>query len=141
MWTCPDCNQQFVRSNQSHSCNEKTLADFLKGKSDHTRMLFDYCIEQLRQIGPFELHPAKTRISFAAGIRFGAVHQLGKNFIDLVFYFDQPYRDNLCFHKIAQVPGEQQFNHYFRMLLPEDLNEEVRSYFKLALDGAQRKKG
>jgi hypothetical protein len=138
MWICPGCKQKFVRDNQSHSCNEKTLSDFLNGKSEHTRMLFDYFITEFRSMGDFDLHPAKTMISFAAGIRFGRIHQLGKNFIDVCFYFDKAYEDNLCFHKIAQVPGEQQFNHYFRMYQPEDLNEEVRGYMQLALKNARK---
>lgn len=140
MWTCPKCQQKFVRDNQSHSCNEKTLSDFLAGKSEHTRMLFDYFIEQFRALGDFDLHPAKTRISFARRVRFGCIHQLGKNFIDICFYFDQPYMDNFCFHKIAQVPGQEQYNHYCRLHQTEDLNEEVLSYMQLALDKAGEKK-
>jgi hypothetical protein len=52
----------------------------------------------------------------------------------VVFAFEQCYSDNLCFQKIAQVPGDaKQFNHHFRMHRKEDVNEEVKRFMKLAL--------
>jgi Domain of unknown function (DUF5655) len=132
MWTCPVCNQQFVKTNQSHSCKDKTLQDFLEGKSEHTRDLFDYFIKQYKTIGDISVHPTKSMIAIAAKARIAYITQLGKNFIDVVFPFKQSYDDNLCFIKIKPVPGSDDYNHYFRMCYKEDLNEEVRKYMKLA---------
>jgi hypothetical protein len=133
MWTCPACGQQFVNTNQIHSCNDKVLADFLKGKSTHTLSLFWHFVEKYQQLGNVTIHPTKSMIAFAAATRIAYVIRLGKDFVDIVFPFDQPYRDNLCFHKIAQVPGSQQFNHHFRMCSVEDVNKEVLKYMKLTL--------
>ena len=71
-------------------------------------------------------------IAIASKTRIAYVIQLGKNFMDVVFPFDKPYPDNLCFRKIAQVPGQQQFNHHFRMMNTEDLNAEIKNFMKLA---------
>jgi hypothetical protein len=49
-----------------------------------------------------------------------------------VFPFKQEYHDNLCFKKVGQIPGQNQFNHHFRMLAVEDLNEEVISFMQKA---------
>ena len=62
--------------------------------------------------------------------------RLGKNFTDVTFPFTKPYNDNLCFIKIAQVPGQQQFNHHFRMYSKEDVNDEVLRFMKLAYTAA-----
>ena len=92
-------------------------------------------------MGGFVLHPAKSRISFAARIRFGYVVQLGKNFIDVVLQFNEPFSDTLCFHKVAQVPESNIYNHYFRLYQPEDLSEELRGYLIMAYKrGSQKKK-
>ena len=64
--------------------------------------------------------------------RIAWVTQSGKNFIHVVFPFRQAYPDNLCFQKIAQVPGQQQFNHHLRMLNKDDLNGEVMRFMKMA---------
>src|SRR5258706_10494324 len=134
MWTCPLCGQQFVNNNQSHSCADKVLSDFLKGKSDHTLSLFWYFTDCFQQIGKVTIHPTKTMIAFAAKTRIAFVTRLGKDFIDIVFPFKEPYNDNLCFQKIARVPASQQFNHHFRMYATEDVNEEVQLFMKLAYD-------
>ena len=132
MWICPLCNQQFVKNNQLHSCGDKVLADFVKGKSEHTLSLFRAFTEQYQLIGRVTVHPTKSMIAFAATTRMAYITRLGKDFIDMVFPFAKPYHDNLCFYKIAQVPGTQQFNHHFRMCQTGDLNEEVISFMKLA---------
>jgi len=113
---------------------EPELKEFLKGKSEFTVALFWHFAETYQKMGKVSIHPAKTMIGFAARIRMAYVIRLGKNFVDVVFMFDQPYSENLCFHKIAQVPGTRQFNHHFRMMRKEDLNAEVKKFMKMALE-------
>jgi len=134
MWTCPLCNQTFVNTNQVHSCRDKELSDFLDGKTPHTINLFSHLVSEYRQIGNITLHPAKSMISFAGRTRFAYIIQLGKNFIDVVFPFKEAYADNLCFNKIKQVQGSNDYNHHFRMYFIDDVNDEVRKYMKLAYD-------
>ncbi len=112
---------------------EKELQSFLSGKSEYTLALFDHFINEFQKIGPITIHPAKTMIGIAnSQKRVVYITQLGKNFIHVVFPFKEPYVDNLCFQKIAQVPGDMQFNHHFRMLQKEDVNEEVLEFMRLA---------
>jgi hypothetical protein len=138
MWICPNCQQQFLNKNQYHSCNERTVEDFLKGKSVHTVELYNYFIEEYQKIGEFVLHPAKSRIAFAGKTRFGYIHRLGKDFLDVSLTFDKPYRDNLCFYRIGEVPGGKIFQHYLRIYSKDDINKEVRKYMKLALHHSSR---
>lgn len=140
MWTCPLCDQKFVKQNHPHSCNEKSVEDFLSGKSVHTVGLFHFFIDEYRKIGDFVLHPAKSRIAFAAKIRFGYIHRLGKDFLDVVLTFNQAHHDNLCFYRIGEVPGGKYYQHYLRIMQKEDVNEEVRGFMKLALEFGNRKR-
>lgn len=114
----------------------KTIAEFLSGKSQHTIELFEHFIEKYNTIGLIEVSAAKTMIGISnTHKRIAWITQPGKNFIHIVFPFKVPHPDNLCFIKIAQVPGyTKQFNHHFRMLHKEDINEEVKYYMKLAYD-------
>ena len=132
MWTCPLCSRDFIKNNQPHSCNEKTLDDFLKGKSAHTIELFNHFIKEYKHIGDISVHPTKSMIAIADKTRFAYITQLGKDFMDVVFPFKKPYDDNLCFIKIKPVPGSNDYNHHFRMCFKEDINEEVKHYMKLA---------
>src|SRR5215216_2464599 len=105
----------------------KTIEDFFAGKPAVTRELYDHFIKQFKSIAAVTIHPAKSMIGIATTRkRIAYVTQFGKNFIHVVFPFEKAYTDNLCFQKIAQVPGDsKQFNHHFRMLLKDDVNAEV----------------
>ncbi|RYD89015.1 MAG: hypothetical protein EOP54_26295 [Sphingobacteriales bacterium] len=112
------------------------LNSFLTGKPAHTLMLFNHFVDAYKKVGNVTLHPAKTMIGITnSRKRIAWITQLGKNFIHVVFPFKQAYNDNLCFQKIAQVPGEEQYNHHLRIFNIEDINEEVVSFMKLAYEG------
>jgi hypothetical protein len=111
---------------------------FLNGKSDYTLGLFQHFVDEFQKMGKVELHPTKTMIALGnPDKRIAWVTQLGKNFIHVVFPFKQLYPDNFCFKKMAQVPGSNQYNHHFRMLYKEDINEEILRYMHLAYHNEQ----
>jgi hypothetical protein len=117
--------------------NNTTVEDFLAGKPGDTQALFHHFIKEYSKLGTITLHPAKTMIGIAnAHRRIAWITQLGKNFIHVVFPFQKPYPDNLCFQKIAQVPGDEQYNHHFRMYYKEDVNEEVIQFMKMAYENS-----
>ncbi|MES2679639.1 MAG: DUF5655 domain-containing protein [Bacteroidota bacterium] len=112
---------------------DQQIEDFLNGKSEHTLMLYRHFLSEFNKIGEIQLHSTKTMIGIATHQKNIAwITQLGKNFIHVVFPFKKAYAENLCFQKIAQVPGTNQFNHHFRMLFVEDINKEVIAFMKMA---------
>ena len=115
---------------------DNDLSTFLTGKSEQTLSLFNHFINEYQKLAPITIHPAKTMIGIAnLHRRIAWITQLGKNFIHVVFPFKQEYTDNLCFQKIAQVPGDsQQFNHHFRMYNVDDVNEEVLGFMRMAFE-------
>lgn len=111
------------------------LAAFLKGQSELALQLFDHFMKEYKKIGNVTPHAAKTMIGVSNGNKRVAWITFGKSFMHVVFPFKQAYPDNLCFQKIAQVPGDaKQYNHHFRMLATEDVNEEVLGFMKWAYD-------
>jgi hypothetical protein len=116
--------------------DQNALSAFLTGKSETSLALFDHFVNEFTKLAPITLHPAKTMISISNGNkRIAWVTQFGKSFLHVVFPFRQPYNDNLCFQKIAQVPDDnKQYNHHFRMLQTDDVNDEVREFMKKAMN-------
>jgi hypothetical protein len=114
----------------------QSIGSFLAGKTAYACQLAEHFIAEYNEIGKVTVHPAKTMIGIATSRkRVAYITQIAKNFIHVVFPFEQPYPDNLCFQKIAQVPGDQkQFNHHFRMLAKEDVNDEVRKFMRMAYE-------
>jgi hypothetical protein len=121
---------------QTSSDKDPTIQEFLSGKSEQTIELFNHFVNEFLKIGKVTLHPAKTMIGVATPRkRIAWITQLGKNFIHIVIPFEKPYVENLCFQKIAQVPGDaMQFNHHLRIYSKDDLNEEVKQFMRVALE-------
>lgn len=114
---------------------DQNISHFLAGKSEHTLMLYYHFVNEFKKIGNITVKPTKTMIGISnSNKRIAWVTQIGRNFIHVVFPFKQPYEDNLCFQKVGQVPGSNQFNHHFRMLNMDDLNEEVLEFMRLAYE-------
>jgi hypothetical protein len=122
--------------NKYNTDDPQQLANFLTGKPEQSLLLFDHFISEYQKLAPVTVHPAKTMIGIAnPQHRIAWVTQFGKSFLHVVFPFKQPYEDNLCFQKIAQVPDDnKQFNHHFRMLQKEDVNDELRKFMLIAYD-------
>ncbi|WP_118975264.1 DUF5655 domain-containing protein [Taibaiella koreensis] len=108
---------------------------FLAGKPAYSLALLDHFLEAFPGLGPVTLHATKTMIGISNGIHpIAWITQLGKQFLHVVLPFPEPHTDNLCFQKIAQVPGQQQYNHHLRLLHPDDINEEVIRFLRLAYE-------
>jgi hypothetical protein len=132
MWECPLCNRNFKNTNQRHFCGDKSVADFLAGKTSSSLELFDQLISKFEEIGPIKLYATKSMIVIASELKFAYIINLGKSFIDIVFPFKKLYEDNLCFRKMGQVPGSNDYNHHLRIMNEDDINEEVFEFMKKA---------
>jgi len=137
MWTCPKCKHQFFNKNQSHSCGDYTVDDFLKGKSVKSIELFHYFIGEYHKIGPFELHPVKTRVALLTKIRFCSVNKIGPNYIDIHLVLTELFEDNTCFYKIDNL-ANRFFVHHARLYDENDITSELRSYMKKAYEVGNR---
>lgn len=138
MWTCPKCKHRFYNKNQSHSCGNYTVADFLKGQTEKAIDLFNDFVAEYRKIGEFELHPVKTRVALLRKMRFCSINKLGKDFIDVHFVLTQPYEDNSCFYRIENL-ANRFFVHHLKIHERKNINAEVRKYMRLAYDIGNRK--
>ncbi|MGY3212312.1 DUF5655 domain-containing protein [Mucilaginibacter sp. HD30] len=109
------------------------IFQFLTGKSAYTLGLYHHFLNEFEKIGEISVEATKTMIGISNGHkRIAWITQLGKNFIHVVFPMREPYHDNLCFQKVAQVPGSNQFNHHLRILNMDDVNEEVLGFMRIA---------
>lgn len=131
MWTCPQCGHRFYNVNQSHSCGDYTVENFLSGKNPAAVTLFHAFIEAYREIGPFELHPVKTRVALLTQMRFCSINKIGKDHIDVHFVLTQPYDNNACFYKIDNL-ADRFFVHHLKIYAVADINAEVKKYMLLA---------
>jgi len=73
MWTCPKCERAFANRNQVHTC--AALGDLdrhFAGAAPAVRDTFDRVLDAVRELGPFDVLPEKTRIALHARMSFAA---------------------------------------------------------------------
>jgi hypothetical protein len=138
MWTCPKCKHKFYNKNQSHSCGNYTVDDFLRGKTEKAISLFNHFLAEYRKLGGFELHPVKTRVALLTKMRFCSINKIGKDFIDVHFVMTESHHDNLCFYRIENL-GNRFFVHHLKIHDKADVTGEVKKFMKLARDTGNRK--
>lgn len=131
MWTCNKCGHKFYNKNQSHSCGNYSLDDFLKNKTEKAIGLFHHFIFEYKKLGHFEIHPVKTRVALLTKMRFCSINKIGKDFIDVHFVLTQPFNDNHCFHKIENL-SNRFFIHHLKLYCKSDINREVKKFMQLA---------
>ena len=73
LWTCPECGRGFANRNQAHACGRHDLEAHFAGKPPEIRALFDAVVAAIRDIGPVEILPEKTRIAFHVRMSFAQV--------------------------------------------------------------------
>jgi hypothetical protein len=129
MWVCPKCKQRFVNTSQSHSCGSYSVENFLKNKSDHGVALFKAFLRAYDSIGPYTLHPVKTRVALLTKMRFASVNRIGTKFLSghLVLTTAQPPE---LFHRIDNL-NNRYFVHHFKIYTAKDLLP-LKKYFKMA---------
>ena len=138
MWICPNCRHKFFNKNQSHSCGNYTIDDFLDGKSDKAVGLFEFFLSEYRKIGAFELHPVKTRVALLTKMRFCSINRIGADYIDVHFVLTEEHNDRSLFRRIDNL-GDRFFIHHLRIRRKSDIDSEVRKYMMLAYAVGNRK--
>ena len=137
MWTCPKCNHQFYNKNQSHSCGSYSVDDLLADKPEGSIALFHTFINAYRQIGPFQLHPVKTRVALLTQMRFCAINKICRDYIDVHLVLTQTFDDALCFYKIDNL-ANRFFVHHFRLYSIADVTDELKKYMTMAYEIGKR---
>jgi hypothetical protein len=85
-WTCPRCGAPFANANASHSCVSIDVASHFAQADPAVRAAFDRLLELASLDGPVSVVAQKTRIVFAAPMRFLAVQVRRDRLIGHVFH-------------------------------------------------------
>ncbi|HYM52877.1 MAG TPA: DUF5655 domain-containing protein [Candidatus Dormibacteraeota bacterium] len=71
MWTCPDCGREFVTAKVWHSCMpRRELQEILAGRPAGLIAAYHRLEALIRELGPVQVEPLKTRIGLKAGSTF-----------------------------------------------------------------------
>jgi hypothetical protein len=140
VWTCSVCGRTFANRNQSHACGGLVpLDEHFAGREPAVRDTFDRVLAAVREIGPVTVLPEKTRIALHVRMSFAALFPRRRwldGHVVLARRLDSPR-----FRRI-ETYSPRNVVHLFRLLGPDDVDAEVRSWLAQAYEvGAQRHLG
>ena len=99
--------------------------------------LFNFFLSEYRKIGPFKLHPVKTRIALLTKMRFCSINKIRTDHIDIHLVLTGLYEDNTCFYKINNL-ANRFFVHHARIYDKNDINDELKKYMAMAYEVGNR---
>jgi hypothetical protein len=84
------------------------------GKTGEAVALFNYFLREYETIGPYTLHPVKTRVALLTRIRFASVNRLGRNFLNGHLVLVTRHSSPLVSIKVENL-NDRFFVHHFRL--------------------------
>lgn len=138
MWRCPECNRTFANRNQSHACARLgELERHFARAAPAVRATFDCILAAVRNQGPVEVLPEKTRIALHVRMSFAAImprrHWLAGHLV-LARRIDSPR-----FLRVQTV-SVRNVVHVFRLACPAEVDQEFTAWLAEAYQvGAQQR--
>jgi hypothetical protein len=126
LWTCADCGRPFARPKHPHSCVRATVEEFLAGRTDAERALF----EALRAACPGTLAPAKTRVGFQRERIHAAANGWGRGALRAHVVLRRRVDDP----RFRIEPVGDVFVHHFVLRAPEDADDALRALLREAYE-------
>lgn len=113
-----------------HSCGRYSVSKFLTGKSQQAISLFEHFSALVRECGPVQIAPAKTRIGFQVRMIFAAVNKLSDHGLDAHVVLTRRL-EGPRFNRIETM-SPKCFVHHFSVRSLSELDEEVKSWLREA---------
>lgn len=129
LWRCEQCGREFANRNQSHACGRHDLEHHFANKPLAIRALFDAVVAAIRDIGPVDVLPEKTRIAFHVRMSFAQVTPR-RAWLDGHVVLARR-RESPRFRRIETFSPRNHL-HAFRLTSVEDIDEEFREWLREA---------
>jgi hypothetical protein len=111
-----------------HACGPYSVEQFLEGKGDQARELFDEFERLIVACGPYEVAPAKTRVAFVGRVRFAGVNSISDRGMTIAFGLSRPLRHPRI-RKIEDYGGGW-YGHWMRIASPTELDDELLGWLR-----------
>jgi hypothetical protein len=81
----PEVREEVRRPQHVARLRAYSVEQFLDGKGDRARELFDAFERLIAKCGPYEVAPAKTRVAFMGRVRFAGVNSISYRGMTIAF--------------------------------------------------------
>jgi Domain of unknown function (DUF5655) len=132
LWTCPRCGAKFVTPHMWHGCGAYSVDGFFEGKPPRLRELYGAWVALVREFGPFDQVPTKSRIAFMVRVRFAGVARLRRDALVCGFWLKREI-SSPRFTKVEHL-GRSNWVYQFVLRDEAELDDEVRGWIREAYE-------
>ncbi len=137
LWRCPECGRTFAAPRQTHTCAAlATVDEMFVGCAASVRATFDRVLDVVRELGPVDVLPEKTRIALHVRMSFAALMPR-RRWLDGHVVLDRRI-DSDRFRRV-EVYSPRNVLHAFRLVSPQDVDDEVASWLRDAYRVGQQR--
>lgn len=123
-WTCPRCDREFGRANQSHTCLPGGTVDAaLAGHEPRLRAIYDAIASHLRSLGPVHEDAVAVGVFLKRDRKLAEVRPRSRD-VSLALYLPRPVRDRRI--ATAGGAGASRVVHILLLRDAEDVDDWVR---------------
>lgn len=133
-WTCPRCDREFGRVNQSHVCVPgSTVADTFAGPAARWRPIYDAIAEHVRGLGPVHQDAVKVGVFLKHRKTFAQVRPKARA-LSLSLFLPRPVDDERVSRQMRVAAGR--FVHFVKLTDVAEVDDQVRHWLTEAYDAA-----
>jgi hypothetical protein len=130
-WVCPRCGAPFANANASHSCVTVDVDAHFAAAEPAVRQAFDRLVELLGSDGTMAVIAQKTRIVFAAPMRFMAVQVRRDRLAGHVFH-ERAVENAVVTDIVPDAYGSGLFMHRLSIRNAEELDARFAAFVREA---------
>jgi hypothetical protein len=125
-WTCPNCERQFGKRNQSHECAPAmTLDEYFSTGPERERPIFDAVMGHLDTVGDVYVEPVSVGIFLRRTRKFAQLRPM-RDWVALSFSLRRKVTHPRIRRKVIEYHGW--YHHVANIADPSDLDDDIRGW-------------
>jgi Domain of unknown function (DUF5655) len=132
-WTCPNCDREFARTGQSHTCVPGgTVADTFRERPDQ-RAIYERMMEHIATLGPVHVDAVKVGVFLMSDRKFAEIRPRPRGL--LVYLMLSRAVDHPRALRSERIAANRMWS-TLRLTDPSEVDDELLEWITLAYDEA-----
>jgi hypothetical protein len=131
-WTCPRCDREFQRAQQSHTCLPGNSVDAtFRDRPPEQRAIYDAIAKYLKSLGPFHADAVQVGVFVKSDRKLAELRPKSK-WLELTLYLDHPLDDPRV-AKSVRYSGSRVIS-WVKLRVPEEVDDQLCEWLSEAYD-------
>ncbi len=138
MWTCPECDRQFGKTNQSHMCSPgMSLDEFFSTGHERERPIYDVVSQHLLSLGDVTIEAVQVGIFFKHGPNIVQLRTMSK-WMALCIFLPNKVESNRFSRKVVPAGGKgARWYHVINVKDASEIDDQVLDWLTQAYQAVE----